>query len=89
MTDQRQAVQLAWWTDHPQHFARPSGGSTLRLLLPGTTDRCDSLPWIYPWVSGLAPLGYTLLLICGLTWLHLQAVQHEAMLINLHLLACG
>ncbi|RCI67148.1 sensor histidine kinase, partial [Pseudomonas aeruginosa] len=35
-------------------------------------------------LSGLALTGYTLLLI----WyhpLHLQAVQHEAMLINLHL----
>lgn len=65
-----------------------SGGSTnpfVSYYLVPLTIAAATLPWIYSMVlSGLALTGYTLLLI----WyhpLHLQAVQHEAMLINLHL----
>lgn len=87
VTDQEYAVQLACDLIIHSTLLYYSGGSTNpRFLLPGTADhrRCD--PALDLLHGALRPdlTGYTLLLI----WyhpLHLQAVQHEAMLINLHL----
>lgn len=65
-----------------------SGGSTnpfVSYYLVPLTIAAATLPWFYSMVlSGLALTGYTALLI----WyhpLHLHQVQHEAMLISLHL----
>ncbi len=65
-----------------------SGGSTnpfVSYYLVPLTIAAATLPWFYSMVlSGLALSGYTALLI----WyhpLHLNNVQHEAMLISLHL----
>jgi two-component system sensor histidine kinase RegB len=65
-----------------------SGGSTnpfVSYYLVPLTIAAATLPWLYSMVlSGLALTGYTALLI----WyhpLHLHGVQHEAMLISLHL----
>ena len=88
VTDQEYAVQLACDLIIHSTLLYYSGGSTnpfVSYYLVPLTIAAATLPWIYSMVlSGLALTGYTLLLI----WyhpLHLQAVQHEAMLINLHL----
>ncbi len=87
VTDQEYAVQLACDLIIHSTLLYYSGGSTnpfVSYYLVPLTIAAATLPWIYSMVlSGLALTGYTLLLI----WyhpLHLQAVQHEAMLINLH-----
>ncbi|MEK1906908.1 MAG: ATP-binding protein [Pseudomonas sp.] len=65
-----------------------SGGSTnpfVSYYLVPLTIAAATLPWVYSmFLAGLALTGYTALLI----WyhpLHLNNVQHEAMLISLHL----
>ena len=88
VTEQEYALQLVCDLIIHSVLLYYSGGSTnpfVSYYLVPLTIAAATLPWLYSMVlSGLALTGYTLLLI----WyhpLHMSNVQHEAMLINLHL----
>ena len=88
VTELEYAVQLACDLIIHSVLLYFSGGSTnpfVSYYLVPLTIAAATLPWLYSMVlSGLALTGYTALLI----WyhpLHLHNVQHEAMLISLHL----
>ena len=88
VTEQEYAVQLAGDLIIHSVLLYFCGGSTnpfVSYYLVPLTIAAATLPWIYSMVlSGLALSGYTALLI----WyhpLHLQGVEHEALMISLHL----
>lgn len=88
VTDQEYALHLA--CDLLIHsvllyFSGGAGNPFVSYYLVPLTIAAATLPWLYSlFLAGLALTGYTALLI----WyhpLHLNNVQHEAMLISLHL----